>query len=301
MLFSEFKGELSMHNKKNRIFSAFTWIITLGIIFLNINIELSCFEEDKYELSIDFLYELNIDFSYIEAFDCGQIDSDDALEIVLGTYSNQNDFIVIYEFSNGVYSEEYLYEGVDKVVDIRIGDSDGDGRNEILVAMWNQVLILGCNDNDLILEDIVLAGTRYGTALEMYDFDGNNGEEIIIGVSNQNPNIRIYSYNDGDYTETWNHSFPVQDDQVVKNSSVAIGDINGDQQMDLVTSEEIYRSSLWPDPYITYINCYIRDGNNFTYQPLFQRTQQSHIHEIFVEDVNYDGENEILFIPYSPY
>lgn len=68
-------------------------------------------------------------------FDIGYIDSDDFIDIVVGTDDDTN-AIYFYEFYNGSWHEDYFlkYTGSDKVNDIVISDIDADGENNVVVA-----------------------------------------------------------------------------------------------------------------------------------------------------------------------
>ena len=156
----------------------------------------------------------------------------------------------IYQYDDGqfnlldwaiVYNEQF-HGGVN----LAIGDLDGDNRAELITAPRSQggpnVRVFGINNSGQIQErDNFLAyddSYRGGLALATGDVDYDGDDELIIApASPGGPNVRVYQYNSGDYSQLLDWFMVGGASSTFRNGlNIKAGDLNDDGRAEIVAS-----------------------------------------------------------------
>jgi hypothetical protein len=172
-----------------------------------------------------------------------------------------------------------------------IGDLNHDSRPDIAVANENEqfiTLFLGAADHSFVRTQIP---SMYGNGrdMEIADFNGDALDDLAF-ISSAQPggfNVMYQQANGG-------LSAPVFFQPTVPNPfpstpySLGVGDLNGDQKMDLVSS------SPWNLP-VSNLNIWMQGANGISNQPIVGAAYEVP-EPVEVADMNCDGKNEIVVL-----
>ncbi|HOY08003.1 MAG TPA: FG-GAP-like repeat-containing protein [Saprospiraceae bacterium] len=209
------------------------------------------------------------------------------------------DIVFIYQDSVGIFYGApsggflpvvSLYAGTSASAHA-IGDLNHDSRPDIAVANENEqfiTLFLGATDNSFVRTQIP---SMYGNGrdMEIADFNGDERDDLAF-ISSTPPggfNV-IYQQENGGF------SAPVFFQPTVPNPfpstpySLGVGDLNGDQKMDLVST------SPWNLPYAN-LNIWMQGDNGISNQPIV-RAAYDIPEPVEVADMTCDGKNEIVVL-----
>ncbi|MFH1593652.1 MAG: FG-GAP-like repeat-containing protein [Candidatus Omnitrophota bacterium] len=130
------------------------------------------------------------DYEYSETIECGDIDNDLDLDMVVANYYNN---AVLINDGNGIFedrSDERIPRNQFSANDVALGDVDGDGDLDML-ALGDSNISLFINDGFGTFEDGSIKFPDYmsvpaelgGKSLELVDIDGDGDMDIVLGGS----------------------------------------------------------------------------------------------------------------------
>ncbi|MGQ0823994.1 MAG: FG-GAP repeat domain-containing protein [Actinomycetota bacterium] len=175
----------------------------------------------------------------------GDIDADGANEVIVGagsTWRRERGGVIVFRRDGSVKCrfEALNYQPNDNGVysSPSLGDVDGDGMTDIVFGAWDlHVHAIDRNCNELSGFPINVEDSTWSSPA-LYDVDDDGRMEIFIGsdqfiggyIDHSGGEFRALDWNDGRVTERWKRRI---DDTFF--SSPAIGDIDGDGTMEVVT------------------------------------------------------------------
>jgi gliding motility-associated-like protein len=196
---------------------------------------------------------------------------------------------VIVDSGHGNYSGE----------DIAIGDLDGDGKPDIVASLYinGAVVILrntstpgSINSNNSFAPGVFYYVNAYiplTNSVCIGDLDGDGKPEIVVS-NNEQPFISIF-YNTcmpGSISFDPNVNFPSPYSQ--NNSSIAIGDLNGDGKLDIVETStdsiHVFQNTSTPGSITT---------NSFAPYVTFNGGYASGLNDLAIADLDGDGRADI--------
>ena len=227
----------------------------------------------------------------------GDIDNDDTLEIVVGTYQGPvgPEPFEIYAFeTNGTIRTGFPFStsGVVKSTPA-IGDIDNDGKMEIIACSYDT------SDNDFIYALDDTAGLKPGwpirasfarlSSIALADFENDGDLEIVIGGAQPSPIMeKLYAFHhDGTPVTNWPITLFHSGGAGNINSSPIIADIDGDtSRLEILLKVTDYIFSIHSDTTImTGFPYYIND----------QGYTGTHAPSPAVGDIDRDGDVEYVF------
>ncbi len=181
------------------------------------------------------------------------MDNDNDMDLIVSGSTNNNGVMTTLYENDGTGNFSLVnntpFTGV-KFSDISTGDSDGDGDTDILLngmdSSFQNICELYLNDSAGSFN--LLTGTPFLAAqlgtVDFADFDNDNDLDVFVtgSLGGQNAAAHIYE-NQG------NNNFNLVDSLVqVYNSTTAIGDIDGDNDLDMIVTG-IGNLPSTPDPF----------------------------------------------------
>ncbi|MCK5548748.1 MAG: VCBS repeat-containing protein, partial [Thermoplasmata archaeon] len=167
----------------------------------------------------------------------GDIDADDVNEIVAGTGEG-----IIHIFDAKTHQKEW--ESGTLVRDahgIALGDVDGDGDSDIVVGTgyktdtpWGTVYVFDGKTHALVGTMGPFDSRMRGIAIADIDGDAVNeiifGSGVALGETAGEGYIRIYSYDNGNFTQEW-----ISDDLNGDINGLIVHDVDGDGKLEMIT------------------------------------------------------------------
>lgn len=142
----------------------------------------------------------------------GDIDGDGAYELIAAPLTGGGPNMQVYRYTSDGFElvdQEMVYdESFRGGVNVASGDLDGDGKEEIIVAPRSnggpQVRVYQVKNSQLELAEGFMVydeAYRGGLELETADFNYDGKAEIVVApAGDANPNVRIYQYGSGKYS-----------------------------------------------------------------------------------------------------
>lgn len=173
-------------------------------------------------------------------------------------------------------------------LDFDLIDLGGDGIDEVLLGMGYQakptVRLLRNDGSEINSWQPYVAGYEGRVNVASYDFDGDGLEEIVTSPGEGGgPQIRIF---DGYGQPKFSNGFFVYDKGYRGGVEIAIGDVNGDGQVEIV-------SSLYADGK-NIINFYDHSGTKVLSDIVIDAVDAFEPMKITVLDVDSDGLDDII-------
>ncbi len=160
-----------------------------------------------------------------------------------------------------------------------IGDVDGDGQQEIILAASYTTYILSA-DGTVENTMATVGSIPYGSAPALADLDGDGFPEIIVQTDTA---LNVW-HGDGSTYPGWPADLG---NRWHANSSPVIGDVDGDQLPDIVITTQVPGSGRSGD-----MRVYDRDGNLHAGFPKILNIGPGAVPAI--ADIDLDGRNEII-------
>lgn len=209
----------------------------------------------------------------------GDTDGDHVNEIGAGTQRLEipdKGFIYLFGFNGSTYSEEWFAEVPSQagIHDVVIGDTDGDGANEIVTGEYWAVRVFSYADFTYVEDWSYSGGINFWITIG--DTDGDKIKEIVVAINGGW--LRVFSYNNlkGEYTLDWETSglgqWPWE---------VVTGDCDGDGLDEIVVgdNEGVVR---------------IYDFTGSEYMLTYQVDIGYNAYGLAVGDVDLDGLSEVI-------
>ena len=146
-----------------------------------------------------------------------------------GAFAN----LTLFEFINGEFQSRELLPGI--FIPRDIGDSNGDGRQEILAGHGPNSFIFESNRRDQPPQELIWADSTEFWACRFADLD-QDGKIEIIGRVGKDYQIREYIGN-GQYELKATLTNPTSGANLGGVPHVEIGDFDGDQQMEILIGD----------------------------------------------------------------
>jgi hypothetical protein len=177
------------------------------------------------------------------------LDGDGDLEIVTATdpISGPQSGVVLHAYHHTgqeVMGFPVVFPGYANTF-VAIGDVDGDSQNEIIAVgqqpnTWKPLLHVISNAGKLERSIVLNGGLAYGTAPALADLDGDTRPEIIV----QTDGWLNVLYGNGARFPGWPITWEAfNEGHWLGNSSPVVGDIDGDQKVDIVVTSIASRVS----------------------------------------------------------
>jgi len=191
-----------------------------------------------------------IDTDISDAVVLGDVDADGDLDLVFGNGENQQNKLYLND-GNGKFSDataSNLPKDRDAALDLAIGDVDGDGDPDLVLANYswagrpnrlylNDGRAMFADANAPPLQDV----SAYTVAVVAGDIDGDGGNDLVfVNGGDQN---RIYR-NDrfGRFSDVTASSLP---ELLDPSEDAVLGDVDGDGDRDLVFANSSGRNELY--------------------------------------------------------
>ena len=152
--------------------------------------------------------------------------------IVTGVKSGGSPMVNVFDSSGRMLSTFYVYDQTFiGGVNVAVGDVDGDGVEEIVVAPGvgggPHVRIFDLQGNSKGLDFFAYdTGFRGGVNVAVGDVDGGKAEIITAPMSSGGPNVRIFGYRSGEIKAT-TENFMAYDENFRGGVAVSVGDLDG--------------------------------------------------------------------------
>lgn len=210
------------------------------------------------------------------------LDGDGDLEIVSASgYSSGYTLFAFHHTGIPVTGFPVSFEGYTDTFPV-IGDVDGDNSPEIIVVMSSGIGIFSHNGE---LERTIPIGGQifYSSAPALADFDNDNIPEIVVQT---NSTLGVWK-GDGNAYPGWPQNFG--ENYWQGNSSPVVGDVDGDQQLDIVVTLQQNGSNVDGE-----VRLYNSNGIQHSRFPKILNLGSGSVPAI--ADVDRDGRNEIIII-----
>ncbi|MEQ9405479.1 MAG: FG-GAP-like repeat-containing protein, partial [Cyclobacteriaceae bacterium] len=227
--------------------------------------------------------------TYTHRVEVGDFDNDGLTDIVFGSY---DDNYIFQNAGGGSFSQisSYYFYNTRKS---EVADFDGDGDLDLLILDYDDInLLRGDGTGSFTEYNTGVANVNNNTDLVVGDMDADNDLDVAFIVDNQygGEEVRVY-LNDGSNYFSPGQDFPVEEaDEYGFFRGLVLGDVDGDDDLDLIVSGGEYRQVLVNDniaPYITgFTGRVIVDENTLSGTPLGQ---------LIVTDPNGDAVSNIAF------
>lgn len=164
------------------------------------------------------------------------IDNDGDLDIILG----HHDVIVIYhnDGQGNFAIARNIGTGLSAVNSIAVGDIDGDGDRDLIAGADQNLIYINDGKGNFATAQHLGTGHERANSVVIADMDGDGDLDIVVGNGPpgnlaDNPGMQSMVYlNDGKGNFGLVHPFGRSD---AKTNSVAVGDLDGDHDLDIVT------------------------------------------------------------------
>jgi hypothetical protein len=219
----------------------------------------------------------------------GDMDSDGHLDIVTGNNDQQS--VVYLNQGSGNYTKG-AYFGVETDVNnsVAVGDMDGDSDLDVIVGNGSGQSAAYLNDG---LGNFTTSGRNFGTSMDniasvaVGDMDGDGDLDIVAATHELNigePNVVYLNDGLGNFTTTRNFGTDTE-----KTNSVAVGDMDGDGDLDIVTGNGDSAANTGQQNVV-----YLNDSlGNFTTTHNFG-TSTDYTSSVAVGDMDGDGDLDIV-------
>jgi len=210
-----------------------------------------------------------------------EVDGDGMPEILSANRSNGR--VQIWEASgNNTYALRYTAQLGDFIEGVKVGDSDGDGKREFLVARESfpsHVYIIEAISNNVYVNQGSVTGPGGNNIFAgAYDLDADGMPEIVFADDGYTNTTRLYVYENG--------SIVFQDNQMTHDVPYlwnhGIGDTDGNGLGEIIG----YKTGT------NYLRILESTGSNNDFVEVFNAPDE--IHRVLVKDVNNDGQAEFV-------
>ena len=209
----------------------------------------------------------------------GDINSDGALDIVVGNLGEQN--VVYLNDGHGNFDSAVNFgTGSDRSWSVAVGDMNSNGKLDIVVGNQSEPNAIYWNDgigNFPLNSTFPISDSTKSVAVG--DLDNNNHLDIIVGNNHGQPNLVYLNDTSGNFTQPI--TFGTGADPT---ESVAVGDMDGDTDLDIIVGNDRAQNAV-----------YLNDGTGRRFsisRPFGTNNDQTSI--VTVGDINGNGTLDIV-------
>jgi len=210
-----------------------------------------------------------------------------------GQSSKWSSYKEIYEYFEDMYLPYHIYM---ISPDLKVGDVNGDGLDDIVIFSYNQTIFLKSTGTGFIISDYFAdfadhdcyLTASYDWLRYLSDINGD-GRADIIGFGESGVNVKLSQGNTFGNTQTWTTAFSNSSGWNNNQYIRTIGDVNGDGMADLIGFgyQAVYT-------YLSNgINAFVSgfSVSGFTINPDGWSVEK---HPRYIVDVNGDGNDDIV-------
>jgi hypothetical protein len=211
----------------------------------------------------------------------GDVDGDGDLDLVAGGY-DQPDWLYLNDGSGTFAAGSAVSSYTDSTLSVALGDVDGDGDLDLVAGNWGQPNQLYLNDGSGTFDAGSDVTTEvYNTwSLALGDVDGDGDLDLVAG--NDSQRNRLY-LNNGTAAPFSGVSGSDVSTDAYHTSSMALGDVDGDGDLDLVAGNS-------SDPNRLYLN----DGSGTFDAGSDVTTEVYNTWSVALGDVDGDGDLDLV-------
>ena len=212
----------------------------------------------------------------------GDVNGDGRLDIVTANYRTNNASLLLGN-GDGTFQGQQTFATANGPSFVKLGDVNGDGRLDIVTANYgsnNASVLLGNGNGTFQGQQIFATGTR-PTSVTLGDVNGDGRLDIVTANSNSTNASVLLGTGGSAITATFS---PQQTFATgTGTSSVALGDVNGDGVLDMITANQTSNSA----------SVLLGNGNG-TFQTKVEFATGVKPRFVTLGDVNDDGRLDII-------
>lgn len=219
---------------------------------------------------------LPVDDYYIYSFDVGDVNQDGLNDIVL---TSGQSYAIFYQKSTGGFHEMQKFNTGRQTGLIRIGDINNDQVNDIVLTNYNNVIFLYQTTPGQFVTE-TRAMTHYFSELKIVDINNDHLNDLVFASG---ASFQIYTFLQ---KPTGILAAPVITYANSRINDLAVGDLNNDGLMDVVTTQSGGGDSN--------LKIFYPSLNEYIFYSFIQVPAQNNAGTIEIADLNNDGKNEII-------
>ncbi len=222
----------------------------------------------------------------------GDVDGDGDLDLVAGNHDNRNRLYLNNGTSDpfsGVTGSDITIE-VHATCSIALGDVDRDGDLDLVAGNWGQTNRLYLNNGSVdpfngVTGTDISSDAHYTTSIALGDVDGDSDLDLVAGNYYYGQTSRLY-LNNGSTDPFFGVSGTNISSDIQPTNSLALGDVDGDSDLDLVAGNTFQANRL-----------YLNNGTEDPFSGVTGSDISGDVHNTYsiaLSDVDHDGDLDLV-------